>query len=70
MGGLHALITVAWTAVAASSRRSVPRLPQGPVVARAAALCWVASAAAGVALCPASLCAAAALRARARTKCR
>lgn len=43
-------------------------LPHGPVVPSAAAICWMAVASAGLTLCPSSLCAAATLLARARTK--
>jgi len=45
-------------------------LPQEPVVARAAAIRWVASASAGVTLCPPFLCTARDLVREARTKCR
>ena len=69
--GLHASDPIAWTAVSACSRPPcVFGLLQEPVVPSAAAISWMTSASAGLTLCPPSLCAAATLFARARTKCR
>jgi hypothetical protein len=63
---LHALVAGARTP--ASACPVLFGLPHGPVVPSAAAICWMAVASAGLTLWPSSLCAAATLPARARTK--